>query len=400
MNIFRISQGIFCLGITWASFIFFIASLSAKACNAQHMVTSPPPIATGWIAKTIAEGINHPWGLCWLPSGELLVTSRSGSLHMLKDGKLISIPMEGLPTLLVEGQGGLFDISIHPKASGTGKITLYLTAATGTLDANRTTLLRGSFDGKQVSRLETLFRAQPDKSGAEHFGSRLTWLPDNTLLMSIGDGGNPPRKIAGMLAREQAQNLGSHLGSIVRLDEHGKAPTSGQPFAGRGDAKPEIWSYGHRNIQGLIFDPLTKQVWASEHGPLGGDELNRVEAGKNFGWPLASFGRDYRTSQPIGTRSLPAMVDPQVVWLPTSVAPSGLTVYTGSRFPNWKGSIFSGTLVSQDVRRIILNKSGEAMSQERIPIGKRVRDVRMGPDEHLYVLTDSAKGEIIRIEPK
>jgi glucose/arabinose dehydrogenase len=366
--------------------------------GAVNVVAQPPqpsdepPAAKGWRAVTVADGIAHPWGMAWLPDGTLLVTAKEGTLHVL-DGKRFSrIPLQGLPPVFTGGQGGLLDIAVHPKDSR----RLYFTMSTGTKDANRTILVRGVFDGKQVTNVETLFQVEPTKSDGQHFGSRLLFLPDGTLLMSIGDGGNPPQRVGDRLAREQAQNLGTHHGSMLRLTDDGK-PAKDNPFANTSGARPEIWSYGHRNIQGLTRDPQSDRIWATEHGPFGGDELNLLERGKNYGWPRATLGRDYRTKEPIGQKSVAGMVDPRVVWIPRH-APSGLAFYTGDKYSDWRGSLFSGGLAAEDVRRIVLDSSGKVTGQERLAIGARVRDVRQGPDGYLYVLTDEKNGRLLRIE--
>lgn len=359
----------------------------------QPEPSGPPAEATGWRAVTVAEGISHPWGMAWLPDGRLLATGKAGTLHILNKDRFDNVPIEGLPRVLSEGQGGLLDILVHPK----DRSRLFMTMSAGTERENRTILVRAAFDGKRVTKVETLFRAQPGKSGAQHFGSRLLWLPDGTLLMSIGDGGNPPQQVGGMLAREQAQNLESHLGAILRLTQDGK-PAPDNPFTGEG-ARPEIWTYGHRNIQGLARDPQSGRVWANEHGPFGGDELNLIERGQNYGWPLVTLGRDYKTKEEIGKPTLNGMIDPRVVWTPAH-APSGLTFYTGEQFPDWRGSLFSGGLRSEDVRRIALDPDGKVVRQERLAIGSRVRDVQQGPDGHLYVLTDEENGRLLRIEPE
>jgi glucose/arabinose dehydrogenase len=223
------------------------------------------------------------------------------------------------------------------------------------------------------------------------------WQPDGTLLMSIGDGGNPPQKIGDMLARDQAQHLTSHQGKVLRLTDAGK-PAPGNPLAKRPNALPEIWSHGHRNIQGMVRDAAGR-VWATEHGPRGGDELNLVEAGQNYGWPVQGYGKDYRTGEPVGQPVIGGMVGPKVAWVP-SPAPSGLAYYTGPAFPQWRGSLFSGGLAGTDVRRLILDKDGKVVGQERLDIGRRVRDVRQGPDGHLYLLTDEENGRLLRIEPQ
>jgi len=376
--------------------LVLVFSLSGSLAYGQIEPTGTPPAATGWRTVTVAEGIPKPWAIAWLPDNRPLITAKEGALYVLNGKRLEQVPMEGLPEVFNRGQGGLLDIVVHPRDRTNPRI--YMTLTTGTMQENRTTLVRGIFDGKRVHDIKTLFQVEPSKSGGSHFGSRLLWLPDGTLLMSIGDGGNPPQRIGDMLAREQAQNLGSHIGSILRLTEDGK-PAPGNPLASRAGARPEIWSYGHRNPQGLARDPVSGRVWSNEHGPRGGDELNLIEGGKNYGWPLQTFGRDYRTGLPIGQLSVAGMVDPKVAWVPAH-APSGLAVYSGDRIPAWRGNLFSGGLVSRDIRRIVLDGDGKVVRQERLDIGSRVRDVRQGPDGFLYALTDEENGRLLRIEPE
>jgi aldose sugar dehydrogenase len=369
----------------------------AGSAPAQPEPTGTPSKAKGWRSVTVVEGIQRPWGVAWLPDGRPLITAKGGTLHTVKDGKAEDIEMDGLPEVFSSNQGALMDIAVHPEDKDAKNARIYMTLSTGTSDENRTVLVRGTFDGERISGIETLFRVEPAKDTNQHFGSRIVWLPDGTLLMSIGDGGNPPAEIGGMLAREQAQNLRSHLGAVLRLTADGKA-APGNPFADRDDALPEIWTYGNRNIQGMTRDTKTGRVWANEHGPRGGDELNLLEAGKNYGWPVVTQGRDYRTGEEIGKESAEGMVDPKVVWTPAT-APSGLAYYDGDKFPDWRGSLFSGGLVSEDVRRVELDDDGNVKSQEQLKIGDRVRDVKQGPDGYLYVLTDEVDGKLIRIEP-
>lgn len=360
--------------------------------------TPPPPEVDGWEALPLAEGIRHPWGLAWLPDGRALLTSRDdGTVHLFDGQELQEVATQGMPEIFTAGQGGLLDISVHPQDQGEN-VRVYMTLSTGTQQANRTVLVRGVFGGQRLAGIQELFRAVPDKSGGQHFGSRLLWLPDNTLLMSVGDGGNPPLQIDGMPAREQAQNLRSHLGSVVRVTEDGEA-APGNPFTGRQDSLPEIWAYGLRHIQGLTRNPRSGDIWATDHGPRGGDELNLLEAGKNYGWPLETLGRDYRTGESIGQPSVEGMVSPKAVWTPAH-APSGLVFYTGAQFADWRGSLLSGGLVSQDIRRIVLDGENNVRRQERLRIHSRVRDVRQGPDGHLYALTDEEDGQLLRIVPK
>lgn len=366
--------------------------LAPSSLGAQPQLSGPSPDIKGWRAVRIADGIEHPWGIAWLPDGRALVTAKEGQLYLLADGKAQRVEMQGMPRVFDNGQGGLMDIAVHPSDGS----RIYMTVSTGSSEQNRTTLVRGLFRDGRVSGIETLFQVEPPKSGAQHFGSRLLWLPDGTLLMTVGDGGNPPQRVGGMLAREQAQNLQSHLGKVLRLTEDGR-PAADNPPAKRPQARPEIWTYGHRNIQGIARDPESGRIWTNEHGPFGGDELNLLEAGRNYGWPLQSFGRDYRTREPVGQPSVPGVVDPLLVWTP-SKAPSGLAFYTGQRYPDWKGSLFSGGLASRDLRRVIVDEQGRVTGQERLSIGARVRDVRQGPDGYLYVLTDESNGKVLRIE--
>jgi aldose sugar dehydrogenase len=373
-----------------------LAMMGFPAAAQQVEISEPPPEAQGWRFTTVVEGLRHPWGMTWLPDGRLLITAKHGTLHVFANGRLEEISLQGLPRVFSERQGALMDIALHPRFSENRRV--YLTMSTGTEEENRTILVRGTLDGQTLSRIETLFQVEPAKSGGQHFGSRLLWLPDGTLLMSIGDGGNPPQRIGGMLARDQAQNLESHLGSIVRLTEDGKPPRD-NPFLNRQKARPELWTYGNRNIQGLARDPGSGRIWANEHGPRGGDEINLMERGANYGWPRHTFGRDYRTGEPIGEKHVEGIVYPKVVWTPAT-GPSGLAYYTGDRFPQWRGSLFSGGLASKDIRRVALDRNGNVTGQERLSFEWRIRDVRQGPDGLLYALTDEQNGRLLRIEPR
>jgi glucose/arabinose dehydrogenase len=375
-----------------------LSTLLAANARAQAIETSgEPPKAKGWRAETVVSGLPQPWGMAWLADGRILVTGKEGSLHLVDGKRMVAVPVEGLPELFASGQGGLLDIAVHPADKG-ANARVYMTMSSGTSSANRTVLVQGVFDGKRVHGVKTIFSASPAKSGGQHFGSRIVFLKDGTLLMSIGDGGNPPQRVGNMLARDQAQNLGSHNGSILRLTSEGK-PAPGNPLAGRQGALPELWSIGHRNIQGIAVDPQSGRVWASEHGPRGGDEINLIEGGKNYGWPLQSYGADYSSREPVGTKNVPGMEQPLVAWVP-SPAPSGLVYYTGKAFPQWQGSLLSGGLASKDIRRIAFDAGGKVIKQEQLDIGKRVRDVRQGPDGQLYALTDESKGSLLRIVPQ
>lgn len=338
-----------------------------------------------WEQTTVLEDLEHPWGLAWLPDGTMLITERPGRLRILRDGVLDPTPVAGLPEMLVLGQGGLLDIAVHPRFEENSLI--YFTYSQGTEEANRVAVARGEFRGTSLENVEVIFQDSPLKPSGQHFGSRMVWLPDDTLLVAIGDGGNPPLELDGELIRLQAQNRRSHLGKIVRLNEDGSIPGD-NPWVEDSDSDPAIWSYGHRNIQGLAIDSQRGHVWSTEHGARGGDELNRIARGENYGWPFVTHSDEY-TGGPISDRQThPDMVDPEVVWTP-AIAPSGLVVH--------RGDLFAGGLVSQSVHHIQLDDSGEVVAQRAIAIGQRVRDVREGPDGHLYVLTDAAQGRLIRL---
>ena len=359
------------------------------------------PLERDFGREVVVSGLEHPWGVVWLPGGDLLVTERPGRLRIVEispDGRerLRPSPVEGIPPVFARGQGGLLDISLHPGFAENKKI--YFSYSHGTRAANRTRVARAVYESDRVRDWEVIFETKVTKSGAQHFGSRLCWLPDGTLIVSIGDGGNPPLRLDGRFIREHAQDLSDQLGSLVRINDDGSIPAD-NPFLGKQGASSDIFSYGHRNIQGLVYDPQRKKIWVTEHGALGGDELNQVQAGKNYGWPEVTYSREYFDGSEISADvSRPGMVDPLVVWL-TAIAPSGLTLYTGDEFPEWKGDLFAGALIKQSVRRISLDAEGKVTGQRELRFGARVRDVRQGPDGHLYVLTDEDNGQLIRLKP-
>jgi glucose/arabinose dehydrogenase len=364
------------------------------ASSAAAPVSGDVPEATGWRAEVVAQGLSHPWAIAWLPDGSALVTERSGRLRVIREGRLDPTPVSGLPPPLVAGQGGLLDVAPHPRFAENRLV--YFTFATGTGSANRTALARGRLEGQALHDAEVIFQNADAKPGAQHFGSRIVWLPDGTLLMSVGDGGNPPTRFGGENIRNQAQNPGTHFGKVLRLKDDG-SPAPGNPFAGQADARPEIWTLGHRNVQGMTRDPVSGRVWANEHGSRGGDELNVIEGGRNYGWPVVTYSSEYWGPRISDETSRPGIADPVLVWTP-SKAPSGLTFYHGDRFPEWKGDLFSGALKFQQVRRIRLDGT-RVVGEEKLSIGKRVRDVRQGPDGYLYLLTDEDDGALLRIVP-
>ncbi len=369
-----------------------LLTIIISSCQGANVLTSANNSQTNqWQKVTVIEGLEHPWSMVWLPNGEILITERPGRLRVVREGKLDPKAIAGVPEVFAVGQGGLLDVAIHPQFAQNRWI--YLTYAHGDREANRTRVARAVYDGASLRDVRVIFEVSQAKTGSQHFGSRLLWLPDGTLLVAIGDGGNPLLQLAGDLIRKQSQNLQSHLGKIIRINDDGSLPKD-NPFLGS-----KIWSYGHRNIQGISFDPMTQRVWATEHGAKGGDELNLIEKGKNYGWPVVSASQEYGTNTPVSRKkSRPDLIDPKTIWTP-AIAPSGLVFYTGNRFPNWQGNLFAGGLVSRDIRRLEVDKSGEIINQEAIPIGQRVRDVRQSPDGFLYLLTDEGNGQLIRLEP-
>jgi glucose/arabinose dehydrogenase len=352
------------------------------------------PEANGWRSEIVTGGLSHPWSIAWLPDGSALVTERAGRLRLIKDGKLDPTPIAGVPTVLALGQGGLLDVSLHP-AFGENRF-VYLTFTTGTPEANRTALARGRLEGQALQDTEIIFQNADPKAGGQHFGSRIVWLADSSLLMSIGDGGNPPLSFRGDNIRNQAQNPGTHFGAVLRLQDDG-TPHPDNPFASRPGARPEIWSIGHRNIQGMTRDPSSGRIWANEHGSRGGDELNLIKPGSNYGWPEVTYSMEYWGPRISDKTEAPGITQPLVVWTP-SIAPSGLAVYTGDDFPQWQGNLISGALKFRQLRRTVLDGT-RARSEEKLSIGQRVRDVSQAPDGGLYILTDEGDGALMRIVP-
>jgi glucose/arabinose dehydrogenase len=373
---------------------------AAPATAAQpetHISARNAPAEAGARRETLVEGLEHPWAMAWLPDGTTLVTERPGRLRVVQSGKLRAEPVAGLPPILVQGQAGLLDLAVHPRFAANRLV--YMTLAQGTAEANSTVVARGrlSEDLTTLTDVQQIYAVPRAKAGTQHFGSRLLFLPDGSLLVSIGDGGNPPAALDGAPIRVQAQNTGAAFGKVLRLTDEGK-PARGNPLAGRSGALPEIYSLGHRNVQGLAYDRTRNAVWANEHGALGGDELNRLSPGANFGWPLVSRTREYASGVDVGAPSGKGMTDPVLMW-EVSTAPSGIAVYDGTAFPQWRGDIFSGGLASNDIRRVDLDEQGRVIGETALRMGARVRDVRVGPDGFLYALTDERNGRLLRFVP-
>ncbi len=361
-----------------------ILGLLAALAPAVPAAANPLP-APRLAVEVVARGLAHPWSLAFLPDGGVLVTERPGRLKLLKDGRLREI--SGVPPVLAQGQGGLFDVALHPDFAVNRLV--YLAYAAGDVRANGTRVAQARLEGERLVDLRIIWSAVPAKRGSVHFGGRMAFLPDGSLLVTTGDGFD---------RREDAQRLSSPLGKIMRLADNGAAPAD-NPFADRARALPTIWSLGHRNPQGLAFDPVRRAVFAHEHGPRGGDEVNRIEAGGNFGWPVATHGRDYSGATVSPFSSYPGMIDPLHVWTP-SIAPSGLAVYRGAMFPEWNGDLLVGGLVSRDVRRLRLTADGRRIvAEESLLRGRRqrIREVRVAPDGAVWLTVDSPRGEVLRV---
>jgi glucose/arabinose dehydrogenase len=339
--------------------------------------------------RTIARGLANPWALAFLPDGKMLVTERPGSMRVVTAEGQISAPLKGVPEVWASGQGGLLD-TVVDKAFAQNK-TIYFCFAERTGGGGRTTVARAKLnDGNgRLDDVKIIFRQQGPLSSGNHYGCRIAQAEDGNLFVALGDH---------FTHRDQAQNLGNHLGKLIRIAPDGSVP-SGNPFAGRTGAKPEIWSYGHRNVQALAINPASGDPWEIEHGPRGGDELNLIGKGKNYGWPVIGYGIDYSGAKIHDATARDGMEQPLKYWVP-SIAPSGMAFYTGKLFPKWNGSLFTGALRGTMLVRLTLN--GNAVtSEERLleNLHERIRDVRQGPDGALWLLTDSSNGRVLRVAP-
>ena len=367
--------------ITLASLALLLAAPAATAAEATRHSARDHDFRL----VTLAEGLSHPWALAFLPDGGALISERHGRLLVLREGALA--PVGGAPEVVARGQGGLLDLALHPEFEWNRWV--YMTYAGGAEGGGTAThLARARLEGDSLAGLEVLLKTRSAGSSSRHFGSRLQFDGQGHLFMTIGDRGDS----------DTGQQLGNHAGAVLRLTDEGGVPAD-NPFVERAGALPEIWSYGHRNPQGLTRHPTSGAIWAIEHGPRGGDELNLVEAGVNYGWPVITYGTAYSgLSIGEGTEK-PGMAQPARYWVP-SISPSGLSFYDGEAFPNWRGSLFLGALSGEALVRLTLD-GDLVVGEERLleELGERIRDVRQGPDGLLYLLTDSSDGRLLRLEP-
>jgi len=370
-----------------------VAVLTLAALAGRGAAQSGAPLRSGAVSLKVTEiagGLQTPWSLAFLPDGRMLVTERPGRLRIVSPSGAVSQPVSGVPQVHARGQGGLLDVV--PSPSFASDQTIFLSYAQPTARGARTAVARARLDADalRLSEVKVIFAQNEDPAGNNHWGSRLVFGRDGTLFVTLGDRFDH---------RDRAQDLGSHLGKVVRIRPDGSVPPD-NPFVGRAGALPEIWSYGHRNVQGAALHPQSGVLWINEHGPQGGDEVNAVLPGRNYGWPVITYGREYVTGFKIGEGTERDDVEPpRHQWTP-SIAPSGMCFYTGDAYPQWRGSVFVGALKFQMLARLELDESGKVVREERLltDLGKRIRHVSQGSDGRLYLL-DETDGRILRLDP-
>lgn len=345
----------------------------------------------------VADGLIQPWSMAWLPNGDMLVTEKPGRLRIVRDGQLLPDSVPGVPEVFYLGQGGLFDVLPHPDFADNQLLYLSFAKPTGG-DGSTTVIVRGRFNNDRLTNVEEIFVA--NSTGRGHYGGRMAFDEDGYLFLTIGDRQASP---SGDLENHPAQDTSNHSGVIVRLNDDGSVPND-NPFVGERGVEPAIWTYGHRSQQGLAFHPETGDLWETEHGPQGGDELNLIVAGNNYGWPVIGYGVNYGAGTPIHqTSGMPGMEQPEHFWVP-SIATSGLMIYTGDKFPEWYGDIFSGGLAGEQLAHIMLEDDYRTVEREETLLSGigRIRDVRQGPEGYIYVAIDdrgAGATAIMRMEP-
>ncbi len=334
----------------------------------------------------VAGGLSHPWGLAFLPDGRMLVTERGGQLRLIDEGRLVPEPIGGAPEVYASGQGGLLDVAVDPSFAENSLV--YLSYADSDSSGTTTQVMRARLDGNRLVESEVIFDAKPRASGRNHYGSRLAFGPDGMLYVSVGE----------RQERDRAQSLADHGGKVIRIFPDGRVPDD-NPFVGQPGAQPEIWSYGHRNPQGMAFRPGTDELWEQEHGARGGDEVNLVRKGLNYGWPVITHGVDYSGLSIGEGKEKAGMEQPAWVWTP-SIAPSGLAFYQGDAFPEWQGDMLVGALKFELLVRLTMD-GRRIVKEERMLEGElgRIRDLRVGPDGLVYLLNDEDEGGVYRLEP-
>jgi len=377
--------------------ILYLALAITPACAAAQPTTQQSQHHAFRIV-TVAEGLVNPWSMAFLPGGDLLITERPGRLRIVRNGSLQPEPIGGVPAVRARGQGGLLEVALHPDYADNRLV--YLTFSKPNADGGEgtTAVVRGRLENDRLVDVQEIFEARAWSGGGNHFGSRLAFDGRGHLFITVGDRGVRPNLATAN--SHPAQDLTNHQGTVIRLHDDGRVPAD-NPFVGRSDALPEIWSYGHRNLQGFTIHPETGDVWETEHGPQGGDELNLVQPGRNYGWPVIGQGVNYGGDVIHRGTSQEGMEQPVHYWVP-SIATSGLMLYTGDRFPNWRGNLFVGGLAGQQLARLTLD--GRRVTDEETLLRGygRIRDVRQGPDGFIYLALDNRQGgatAVVRLEP-
>jgi glucose/arabinose dehydrogenase len=364
---------------------FLLIALSWTALVAAQTVQSEKH---SFRVVTLVRGLENPWSIAFLPDGRMLVTEREGRLRIVgRDFKLDPKPVEGLPEIVASGQGGFFDVVLHPQYADNGWI--YFSYSAPGPGGWGTTMARGKLNAYRLTDVQVLFSMEPKTRGGQHFGGRIVFDRKGYVYLTLGDRGDMPR----------AQKPDDHAGSVIRLHDDGRVPAD-NPFVKQKGTKPEKFTLGNRNIQGAALHPQTGELWTNEHGPQGGDEVNVMRPGRNYGWPVISYGVNYGFGTKIGEgNSKPGMEQPLKVWVP-SIAPSGMAFYTGDKFPNWKGNLLVGALKDEMLVRLELDGE-KVVREERLikDVIGRIRDVRVGPDGFVYLLTDERDGVVARLEP-
>jgi glucose/arabinose dehydrogenase len=359
-----------------------LAAAILVAMPAAAQVQSVETEAGTVSVSTMASGLVHPWGMTFLPDGRLLVTERPGRLRLLGPGNTLSEPLAGTPEVFDRGQGGLLDVALD--SDFTSNRFVYLSFAEPSEGGASTAVGRGRLEDNRIAGFEVLFRQRPKVPGPNHFGGRIVFAPEGDLFLTTGE----------RFKFDPAQDLSNHLGTIIRVNADGSVP-GGNPFVNRTNAADEIWTYGHRNIEAAAIQPDTGALWIAEMGPRGGDELNLIEAGRNYGWPVVSWGQHYDGRDIPDPPAHPQFADAHKHWTPV-ISPSGMVFYTGNMFPDWRGSALIGGLTARGIVRVTFDGL-EVTGEERIPLGARIREVEQAPDGSVYVLTDQDDGDIWRL---
>lgn len=369
---------------TLLTILFFL--LTIVGCTGQKQAhNNLAPDGTHKVsAEILAEGLENPWSMAFLPDGRILIAERPGRIRIFADNELKPETIEGLPAIWSHGQGGLLDIVLHPDYEDNRLI--YLAYASQENGIGNTTIARARLEGNNLRDTEVLFKGDPATDSKYHFGCRIVFDRDTYMYFTIGDRG----------VMENGQMKSNHHGKVMRLHDDGSVPDD-NPFVGQEGAKPEIWNYGHRNIQGMTLHPVTGQLWSHEHGPKGGDEVNLEIKGANYGWPLVSFGINYNGTIITNDTTLPGMTDPLHYWVP-SIAPCGMCFVTSDKYPDWSGNLLVGALAGQQIQRLVFNENNKVVHTEKLFEGMaRFRDIRQGPDGYIYVLTEGP-GLFFRVE--